>query len=60
MKHNNRVNPDWQFRCALLPAGYANRCASFGSAKRGVGAWQRIARSTGKPPVTLSDHFGVV
>jgi hypothetical protein len=23
--HNNRINTDWQFRCALLPAGYAGR-----------------------------------
>ena len=22
---NNRINPDWQFRCAPLPAGYAER-----------------------------------
>ncbi len=24
-KHNNRINSDWQFRCAPLPAGYAER-----------------------------------
>ncbi len=24
---NNRINSDWQFRCALLPAGYAERSA---------------------------------
>jgi len=23
--HNNRINPDWQCRCAPLPAGYAER-----------------------------------
>jgi len=23
--HNNRINPDWQFRCASLPAGYMGR-----------------------------------
>ena len=23
--HNNRINADWQFRCAPLPAGYAER-----------------------------------
>jgi len=23
--HNNRINSDWQFRCASLPAGYAER-----------------------------------
>jgi hypothetical protein len=23
--HNNRINSDWQFRCAPLPAGYAER-----------------------------------
>ena len=23
--HNNRINPDWQIRCAPLPAGYAER-----------------------------------
>jgi len=22
---NNRINSDWQFRCAPLPAGYAKR-----------------------------------
>jgi hypothetical protein len=22
---NNRINSDWQFRCAPLPAGYAQR-----------------------------------
>jgi hypothetical protein len=22
---NNRINSDWQFRCAPLPAGYAER-----------------------------------
>jgi len=22
---NNRINSDWQFRCASLPAGYAER-----------------------------------
>jgi len=22
---NNRINSDWQFRCAALPAGYAER-----------------------------------
>lgn len=22
---NNRINADWQFRCAQLPAGYAER-----------------------------------
>jgi hypothetical protein len=22
---NNRINSDWQFRCAPLPAGYAGR-----------------------------------
>jgi hypothetical protein len=22
---NNRINTDWQFRCAPLPAGYAER-----------------------------------
>ena len=42
-----------------ISAAYGQRCASFGSAKRGVGAWQRIAQSAGKPPVTLSDHVGV-
>ena len=26
MTPNNRINPDWQFRCAPLPAGYAERC----------------------------------
>ena len=26
-KHNNRVNLDWQFRCAPLPARYAWRYA---------------------------------
>jgi hypothetical protein len=25
--HNNRINSDWQFRCAPLPAGYAERYA---------------------------------
>lgn len=25
--HNNRINSDWQFRCAPLPAGYAERSA---------------------------------
>jgi hypothetical protein len=24
---NNRINSDWQFRCAPLPAGYAERWA---------------------------------
>jgi len=24
---NNRINADWQFRCASLPAGYAERYA---------------------------------
>jgi len=24
---NNRINTDWQFRCAPLPAGYAKRYA---------------------------------
>jgi hypothetical protein len=28
-RHNNRINPDWQFRCAPLPAGYAERSASW-------------------------------
>jgi hypothetical protein len=23
--HNNRINSDWQFRSAPLPAGYAER-----------------------------------
>ena len=26
-RHNNRINPDWQIRCAPLPAGYAERWA---------------------------------
>jgi hypothetical protein len=25
---NNRINSDWQFRCAPLPAGYAERYTS--------------------------------
>jgi len=25
--HNNRINSDWQLRCAPLPAGYAERWA---------------------------------
>jgi hypothetical protein len=25
--HNNRINSDWQFRYAPLPAGYAERYA---------------------------------
>ncbi len=25
--HNNRINTDWQFRYAPLPAGYAERWA---------------------------------
>jgi hypothetical protein len=25
--YNNRINSDWQFRCAQLPAGYAGRYA---------------------------------
>jgi hypothetical protein len=25
---NNRINSDWQFRCAPLPAGYAERWAA--------------------------------
>ena len=28
--HNNRINSDWQFRCAPLPAGYAERYAFGG------------------------------
>jgi len=24
-KPNNRINSDWQFRCAPLPSGYAER-----------------------------------
>ena len=26
---NNRINSDWQFRCAPLPAGYAERQADM-------------------------------
>jgi len=26
-RYNNRINSDWQFRCAPLPAGYAKRYA---------------------------------
>ncbi len=28
---NNRINADWQFRCAPLPAGYAKCWRRFGS-----------------------------
>jgi len=31
MSHNNRINSDWQFRCASLPAGYAERWAGKAS-----------------------------
>ena len=48
-----------RFALHLYFPGDAGRCASFGSAIREVGAWQRIAQSIGKPPVTLSDHVGV-
>jgi len=27
---NNRINSDWQFRCAPLPAGYAERYGAGG------------------------------
>jgi len=26
---HNRINADWQFRCAPLPAGYAGRSHKF-------------------------------
>ncbi len=26
--YNNRINSGWLFRCAPLPAGYAERCAA--------------------------------
>ena len=63
MKYNNRIHSDSKkrrsFVALLFAAGDAKRCASFGSAKRSVGAWQRIARSTGKPLGALSDRVGV-
>ena len=30
---NNRINSDWQFRCAPLPAGYAERYVLKGKVK---------------------------
>jgi hypothetical protein len=31
---NNRINSDWQFRCAPLPSGYAERYAPYQKARR--------------------------
>jgi hypothetical protein len=36
--HNNRINSDWQFRCAPLPAGYAERWVA-GNEEPPFGFW---------------------
>lgn len=34
---NNRINADWQFRCASLPAGYAERYVCSG--EKAAASW---------------------
>ncbi len=41
MLANNRINSDWQFRCAPLPAGYAER-----STTRNIRNYGEIATTT--------------
>jgi len=50
-KHNNRMNSDWQFRCASSPAGYAKRyCAKQAWRILRGGSPRRVR--IGHPPVS--------